>query len=188
LAALDQQQYAVDKLTQSTWFLTTEPQRIPVAFDFLPAQAVEAIEAERRVKLQPRKYDEKFHMLQAPELFLNDLAYYRNRADMRGTTTSIAFLDIDNFKQLNRNHTETKVDRNLLPRFMMILEASLDQHGFAYRQRGDEYLVLIPSLSPRLALEFLDDVRVKIAEASYPQIQEKTRCQLAWLPPDRLAF
>ena len=124
--------------------------------------------------LQPRQYDEKFHILQAPQLFLPDLTYFRARCDDRETPLAIAFVDIDDFKKFNTSHGETKVDRNVLPRFMQTIEAHLFHHGFAYRQGGDEYLILLPSLSRPLAVAFLDELRRKLADLAYPDVKEKT--------------
>ncbi len=71
----------------------------------------------------------------------------------------------------NTAHGETTVDRNLLPRFMQTLESHVYHHGFAYRQGGDEYLVLLPSLSKELAIDFLDELRRTLAAVKYPEIQ-----------------
>ena len=87
---------------------------------------------------------------------------------------AIAFVDIDDFKSLNSRYTETKVDRNVLPRFMQAIEAHVFHHGHAYRQGGDEYLVLLPSLSRALSIAFLDELRCKLADLAYPDIAEKT--------------
>jgi len=57
---------------------------------------------------------------------------------------------------------------------MQTLEAHLYYHGFAYRQGGDEYLILLPSLSKPLAISFLDELRVKLAELKYPDIDGLT--------------
>src|SRR6516162_9933128 len=59
---------------------------------------------------------------------------------LRGIILAIAFLDIDDFKTFNTKYGETKIDLNLLPRFMQALEAHVYHHGHAYRQGGDEYL------------------------------------------------
>jgi GGDEF domain-containing protein len=66
------------------------------------------------------------------------------------------------------------VDRNLLPRFMQTMEAHVYHHGQAYRQGGDEYLILLPSLSATLAIEFLDELRCKLAALRYLPIEEST--------------
>jgi diguanylate cyclase (GGDEF)-like protein len=160
---------ALDAVVGTDWFQEVEPLRLPRAKDFLPIQYIEQ-SAMGQSELAPRQYDEKFHILQAPTLFLPDLACFRGKCEVRDAPLTVAFLDIDDFKGFNSAHGETKVDRNLLPRFMQTLEAHVYHHGFAYRQGGDEYLVLLPSLSKALALAFLDELRCKLAALQYPDI------------------
>jgi len=160
---------SLDAVVETDWFQKIEPLRLPRSNDFLPIQYIEQ-PALREIALAPRQYDEKFHILQAPTLFLPDLTCFRARCEVRDAPLTVAFLDIDDFKRFNSAHGETKVDRNLLPRFMQTLEAHVYHHGFAYRQGGDEYLVLLPSLSKELALAFLDELRRKLAALHYPDI------------------
>ena len=54
---------------------------------------------------------------------------------------------------------------------MQTLEAHIYHHGFAYRQGGDEYLVLLPSLSKELALAYFDALRRKLSVLEYPGIE-----------------
>jgi len=173
IQTLDQEINALDAVAQTDWFQKIEPLRLPRVKDFLPVQYIERAEINQ-IELAPRQYDEKFHILQAPALFLPDLAHFRAKCEIRDAPLTVAFLDIDDFKRLNTAHGETKVDRNLLPRFMQALEAHVYHHGFAYRQGGDEYLVLLPSLSKELAIAFLDELRCKLAEATYPEIEGAT--------------
>lgn len=170
---LEQEVRALDALVNEEWFQNIERLRLPRLKDYLPVQYIEAA-AVSQVQLPPRQHDEKFHILQAPNLFLPDLAYFWSKCEDRETSLAIAFLDIDHFKQFNTDHTETKIDRNLLPRFMQAVEAHVFHHGYAYRQGGDEYLVLIPSLSRLLAIAFLDELRRNLANLPYPDIAGKT--------------
>jgi diguanylate cyclase (GGDEF)-like protein len=169
IQTLDEEINSLDALVQTDWFQKIEPLRLPRAKDFLPVQYIEQSSISR-IELAPRQYDEKFHILQAPALFLPDLAYFRARCEIRDAPLTVAFLDIDEFKRFNTAHVESSVDRNLLPRFMQVLEAHVYHHGFAYRQGGDEYLVLLPSLSKELAIAFLDELRCKLAAVKYPEI------------------
>jgi diguanylate cyclase (GGDEF)-like protein len=173
IETLEEEIRSLDAVVETDWFQKIELSRLPRAKDFLPIQHIEQ-SAIRQLELAPRQYDEKFHTLQAPALFLQDLAYFRAKCEIRDALLTVAFLDIDDFKRFNSDHGETKVDRNLLPRFMQTLEAHVYHHGFAYRQGGDEYLVLIPSLSKELALAFLDELRGKIAALKYPEIDQTT--------------
>ncbi|MDZ4796957.1 MAG: GGDEF domain-containing protein [Bryobacteraceae bacterium] len=170
---LEQDVKLLDAIVSEARFQKIEALRLPRLKDFLPVQYIEAATGSL-LPLPPRQYDEKFHILQAPSLFLPDLAYFRAKCDDRGTAIAIAFLDIDHFKHFNTEHNETKVDRNLLPRFMQAIEAQVFHHGHAYRQGGDEYLILIPSLSRQLAIAFVDELRRNLADLEYPDIKAKT--------------
>lgn len=173
LNTLEEEVKVLDGLVNENWFQKIAMLRLPRLKDFLPVQYIESAFASQ-APLAARQYDEKFHILQAPGLFLSDLAYFRAKCEDRDVPLAIAFLDIDNFKQFNTKHTETKVDRNLLPRFMQAIEAHVFQHGFAYRQGGDEYLILIPSLSRALCIAFLDELSIKLAGLNYPEIEGST--------------
>jgi diguanylate cyclase (GGDEF)-like protein len=171
--SLEEEVKVLDALTEVEGFSQIEQLRLPRLKDFLPVQYIESA-ALTQVALQPRQYDEKFHILQAPHLFLSDLGYFRAKCEDCETYLAIAFVDIDDFKSLNTCHTETRIDRNLLPRFMQAVEAHVFHHGYAYRQGGDEYLILLPSLSRPLSIGFMHELRCKLADLSYPAIPEKT--------------
>jgi len=106
LGSLDEELHILNRLVQKPWFRDVVPRDLPRITDLLPVQRVEELIGTLH-RLGERKYDEKFHILQAPELFLPDLDSYRRVTDLRRTCTSVGFMDIDNFKQCNVTHTET---------------------------------------------------------------------------------
>jgi diguanylate cyclase (GGDEF)-like protein len=118
--------------------------------------------------LEPRVFDDKFHILMSQSLFMKDLRYFREQCLMRKRPVSVAYLDIDKFKDLNTRLTETQVDKEVLPRFMSALEAFVFGRGYAYREGGDEYLVILPGASHTEAARFFDSLRVHLATVSYP--------------------
>src|SRR5437016_1410035 len=67
---------ALDLFVNEEWFQSLATLRLPRLKDFLPVQLVEAAMVDQ-VPFPPRQFDEKFHILQAPNLFLPDLAYFR---------------------------------------------------------------------------------------------------------------
>jgi diguanylate cyclase (GGDEF)-like protein len=174
LERLDELIRPLDELAGRRWFRETAPVWLPRLTDYLDLERVEK-RLGQELQLPPREYDEKFHILQAPSLFLRDLHYYRRKCALRGAPVAVAFLDIDEFKRkFNTPHGETKVDRHVLPRFMRALEAHVAFHGHAYRQGGDEYLAILPGLSRDLAVLFLDELRRKLGELEYPDVPERT--------------
>jgi diguanylate cyclase (GGDEF)-like protein len=161
-----------DELLQRSWVREVKPGQLPRSADFL---SVEIIVATQAHVLRPdREYDEKFHILQAPKLILEDLRYYRNLCGTRDVPFTVAYIDIDDFKRLNSKYGEVEVDRRILPRFMQILEEHVFEHGFAYRHGGDEYAVIIPNLDITLAINFFEILRRRVSGFIYGGIEEKT--------------
>lgn len=171
-AAIRQEIDELDSAANHEWFRNIEDWRIPRLKEVLPLQLAEQSAGQTALPL--RAYDEKFRILYAPTLFLQDLAYFRAKCEARDVPVAVAFVDIDHFKILNEKYDETFIDRNLLPRFMQTIEGHVYHHGYAYRQGGDEYLILLPSLSKPLAIAFLDELRRKLAALEYPGIGEKS--------------
>jgi diguanylate cyclase (GGDEF)-like protein len=178
LERLDEVIRPLDELAGRPWFRAATPTPVPRLTDYLDLERVEQKLSEELLPAR-REYDEKFHILQAPSLFLRDLHYYRQKCALRGAPVAVAFLDIDEFKcKFNTPHGETKVDRHVLPRFMRALEAHVAFHGHAYRQGGDEYVILLPGLSRDLAVFFLDELRRKLGTLEYPDVPERTTVSL----------
>jgi diguanylate cyclase (GGDEF)-like protein len=186
LARLEDELRPFDELINQQWFQGTRPVPLPVLTDYFSVNHIEQILYSKGIRQDKREYDEKFHILQAPKLFLRDLNYYRATCDMRGVPVIAAQIDIDNFKiNFNSKHGHTVVDRNVLPRFMACLESHVNSHGYSYRYGGDEYAMLIPSISLPLAVMFLDELRKKIAELCFRDIQEKTTVSIGFCVVDR---
>lgn len=120
--------------------------------------------------LEPRVFDDKFHILMSQSLFLRDLRYFRTQCRFRNRPVSVGYIDIDSFGKFNRNlpGKETQVDKDILPRFMSALEGFVFGRGFAYREGGDEYLVLLPGATYSEAAYFFDSLREHLKEVSYP--------------------
>ena len=166
-----------DRLIGQEWFQNTHSMVIPQLTAFISLQRAEMLlmQSEPAAALSPRVYDEKFHILQSPDLFQKDLHYFRRRCDLRGSSTAAAFIDIDDFKKrFNSPYGNDRIDRDVLPRFMETLESHVFGRGYGYRQGGDEYLILLPSVSLDGAISILDELRQKFAELEYLNIPERT--------------
>lgn len=141
---LEKELRILDRVVHAPWFSEVSPARLPRLTDYLSLRFAEQALGEAE-SLAPRVYDEKFHILEAPALFVPDLAAYRRRCALRRLSICVVFLDIDDFKGFNTRYGETRVDRDLLPLFMELLEAHAFAHGHAYRFGGDEYVMLLPN-------------------------------------------
>jgi diguanylate cyclase (GGDEF)-like protein len=177
---LEERLSPLDELLKQPWLRGVEPIRMPRLVDFLSIELITK-GSNYYLKLPNREYDEKFHVLQSPRLFLDDMSYYRAICAMRGTAVIVAYLDIDDFKiNFNSNYGETEVDRRVLPRFMQALEAHVFGHGFAYRKGGDEYILFLYNMSYDLALHFLDLIRCDVAKLEYRGIKEHTTISIGF--------
>lgn len=160
-------------LMSQTWFQETAALSVPRLSEFLALERVESI--FHRFHARPaRQFDEKFHILQSPALVRLDLRYFRGMCAVRGRSVTVAYLDIDHFKDLNSKYGEANVDIDVLPVFMRELEASVFFRGFAYRYGGDEYVVLLPNVDERLGLSLLDDIRLRLQATAYRGVDERT--------------
>ena len=147
-------------------FASTPAQRMPRLTDFMSIRF--AAEAMRDAPtLAPRVYDEKFHILETPRLFLTDLAYYRHECSLRNAELAVAYVDIDDFKLINTKLTETVVDLLVLGPFLELVEAWSFNRGHAYRFGGDEYVLLLPNVSRNLAIVMLEELRERVLDARF---------------------
>lgn len=155
----------LSRLMEHDYFDGIEPARVPALTEFMSIKHAEQIAGS--LDFPEREYDEKFHILEAPRLFKPDLAYYRERCEFRGASVSVAFLDIDKFKAFNTKHNEQVVDRDMLPRFMSLLEAHVFSRGHAYRFGGDEYAIVLPNSGSLESITTLKALQRRLANATY---------------------
>jgi diguanylate cyclase (GGDEF)-like protein len=160
---------AVEALLAAPWFAAATPLRLPRLSDYVSLRAAEAVGAPP--PLRPREYDEKFRILEAPGLFLPDLAHYRARCALRELPVAVAFVDIDDFKAFNTRLTETVVDLEVLAPFMETIEAHVFAHGHAYRFGGDEYVLTLPNAGRERAVGFLRALQDRLAQRRYRRVE-----------------
>lgn len=77
----------------------------------------------------------------------------------------MALLAIDDFKGVNAKPTETHVDREVLPRLMLLLEACTSQCGCAVRQAGDEYILVYSNATTDEVGRTLQTIRTAVPAA-----------------------
>ncbi|AZZ76612.1 hypothetical protein CCX46_16120 [Pseudomonas sp. RU47] len=64
-----------------------------------------------------------------------------------GKPVGFLFFDIDHFKDLNTEHTETIVDLYVLKPFMIFIADLVKTRGYGYSVGGDEFIVLLGNTS-----------------------------------------
>jgi diguanylate cyclase (GGDEF)-like protein len=135
---------------------------------------VDRLQAQVRksVTVPGKERDQKFGILLSPKQAGLDFDEWKGRLKA-GASIAVLFLDIDNFKEQNTRHTETVVDKALLPEVQLLLAALVDQRGAAYRHGGDEFVLLLPNHDKDEALAFAEKVRSRIASQKF-QVGEQT--------------
>ncbi len=177
---LEKELEPIRKIMDAPWFQESPALRVPHLTEFLAIKFVEEMHTSS-LNLEKREYDEKFHILQTPSLFVKDLRYFREKCELRSNGLMVAYLDIDDFKSFNTRHGETKIDRDLLPRFMELMESHLYTHGQGYRYGGDEYILLLPNLSLAMGVGFIKEFQQKLRMITYRGITEKTTVSIGAL-------
>jgi len=164
LGKVDAQLAPYDNVLRRDWFRQADKAHVPHLRDYFPLELLEAEEPRNEVR---RVLDEKFHILQAPSLFLPDLEGSRRAGGLRRISCAVVYLDVDDFKQVNREFGEPFVDRNILPVLMRALEGHVYGRGRAYRFGGDEYILLLENTTVEEADDFLERLRSKVERLSF---------------------
>lgn len=106
-----------------------------------------------------KELEQKFKILWSATQAARDFRAMEAECRQRGLSIAIVFVDIDHFKALNTKHTETIVDRTILPSLMCFIRDYVTFLGGAYRQGGDEFLLVLPNYDPVHAMWFVERLR-----------------------------
>jgi diguanylate cyclase (GGDEF)-like protein len=79
----------------------------------------------------------------------------------------VVYLDIDNFKKLNSEFTETAIDKSILPDFQRLLQKRCQHRGAAYRHGGEEFVILLKNCSKEETLGFAESLRQQIEQNKF---------------------
>lgn len=154
-------------LMKMDWFGETVAARYPQLTDVLTIEQATKLSDST---LPSRQFDEKFHILQAPDLWPKDLTYYRTACGLRDAPICLAFLDIDDFKAFNTELSYPVVDLIFLPRFMSLLEGHVFGRGHAYRIGGDEYVVILPNADAAAASRTMALFQDLLKPSAFPNV------------------
>jgi diguanylate cyclase (GGDEF)-like protein len=168
---LERELRVLDQLLETQWFLGTRPARIPRLTDFLSIRYAESMLTPGEPP--PPVVDDKFRVLRAASACLPELARMRARCELRELTITVVYIDIDDFKSFNSRYGETRVDRDLLPPFMQLLEAHAFARGHAYRMGGDEFVVVLPNADRDAGVGFVRRFARALAELRCPGIDTR---------------
>lgn len=171
VASLDAQLAPFRELMLQEWFMKVAPYHVPKLADYVTLQRL--VSTAPPVSVPAPTFEDKFRILYAPSTLPAQLAQLRDECASRDLPVSVVFLDLDNFKAMNTKYGETRVDADLLPVFMRVVERTVFGHGYAYRHGGDEIVLLLPNSTSQLAQALLEQLRQSLTCAPYAGIPER---------------
>jgi diguanylate cyclase (GGDEF)-like protein len=118
----------------------------------------EQLEEQNRPQSDVRMKDQKFRVLDSPALLASDLT---RPSGLLGR--AVIYLDLDDFKALNTRLTEVVVDRLVLPPFHQLLADCVEGNGHAYAEGGDEFTILLPNTTEKIAVDFAEALQAQMA-------------------------
>lgn len=107
--------------------------------------------------LEEDEIENNFHSLPNKESLLRDLATPIRDKQI----VSLAFVDLDNFKQVNDEHVHSEGDKCLVA-VVACISAAISRKGRLYRVGGDEFCILLPNFSSPEAAATAERVRASI--------------------------
>jgi diguanylate cyclase (GGDEF)-like protein len=172
LESIDKIMAPVDEFMHSEWFAKAEAFVMPPLTDYLTlAEVNAAFPGQGQLESQP--LHDKFGILYADRAFIPSLRYHRRQAQFRNIETTVAFVDIDDFKAFNTKFGNPIVDAEFLPVVIRTIEAHLYSHGMAFQVGGDEFVLLLPNMGHDLSVKYLIDLQRKVTAISIPNITDQ---------------
>ena len=87
----------------------------------------------------------------------------------------VLFLDIDDFKSLNGQFTESIVDQKILIPFQQVLSEACRHRGDAYRHGGEEFLILLPNQTYDEVIQYAERLCRRVSEKGFSVGQNSVR-------------
>ncbi len=97
---------------------------------------------------------------------------YRRQQD-HGEGSFFAMLDLDHFKSINDTYGHLHGDEVLLS-FARLMESTFRHSDYLFRYGGEEFVVILTSVSPEDAKAVLERFREKVQANLFPQVGEVT--------------
>lgn len=118
-------------------------------------------------QVQTKELEQKFKILLSARQAPMDFDEWAKELGATSGAIAILFVDIDNFKLLNTRHTETVIDETILPDAMQLIRGLTHLRGGAYRQGGEEFLVILPNIKASEAYAFGEKLRSTFESTSF---------------------
>ena len=107
-----------------------------------------------------RELEQKFGILYSAAQVRIDFDTWTSEAKaIQCYSVAAIFIDLDDFKRLNTEFTESVVDRSILGPMQQLLTDSCLHRGAAYRHGGEEFVILLPNQGIGEASSFAENLR-----------------------------
>lgn len=121
-----------------------------------------------------KEKEQKFGILNSLRQAEIDFLLYSSGLSKDGGV-GVLFLDIDIFKSLNVQFTESIVDQQVLVPFQQMLSLACLHRGDAYRHGGEEFLILLPNHTEEEVMQYAERLRRQIEEEEFSVGQSSVR-------------
>jgi diguanylate cyclase (GGDEF)-like protein len=135
-------------------------------------QAVLAEERARRQSSEPRQsvaaevdvsLDKALEIFDKHQ-FNRDLPLFVTAGVTKSQPISLAFIDVDQFKEVNDTHGHDVGDR-VLQQTVEIMKAASEGKGRCYRWGGDEFTIILPNYTIAEAISLVERIRSRVSES-----------------------
>jgi diguanylate cyclase (GGDEF)-like protein len=122
---------------------------------------------EGKTQTQSKEIDQKFGILLSARQARLDFQEWVNELGPTSRSITVLFIDIDNFKAFNSRHTETVIDETILPDAMRLIHQMANQRGGAYKQGGEEFVLILPNHDRAEAAAFAEKLRLAFESTTF---------------------
>jgi len=117
--------------------------------------------------LSEGELEQKFKILYSQPQEQKDFELFCKNLNKFFKQISVLFIDIDKFKDLNNDFTETIIDDTILPNFQKIIRNITLYRGKVYRHGGDEFVVILPNHNDEESYIFAERLRKTIENIEF---------------------
>ena len=119
------------------------------------------------IQPESKELEQKFGILLSARQARIDFEQWVKELEPLHRSLALIFVDIDNFKLLNTEFTEVVIDETILPAAMLLAKGLAYFRGGAYRQGGEEFLIILANADESEATAFAEKLRVEFESTSF---------------------
>lgn len=119
------------------------------------------------IQPESKEMEQKFGILLSANQARIDFEQWIKELEPLNRSLALIFVDIDNFKLLNTEFTEVVIDETILPAAMRLANGLACFRGGAYRQGGEEFLIILANADESEATSFAEKMRLEFESTTF---------------------